>query len=68
MWHPRAERGPGALKADALEMWLKLIDEAGTQFRFEHHAGPEAVEAIWLATVRGEVTPDRGVTASLLGD
>lgn len=60
-----AELGPGVLMANALKVWLEISDGLGDRLRFEHHEGGTAVDRIWQETVRGEVSPDRGITASI---
>lgn len=59
------EKGAGALMAEALEAWGAMTDGLGGNLNFEHHAGPAASLSIWLDTVKGEVDPSRGITASL---
>lgn len=61
-----AELGAGVLMANALKVWMEISDGLGETLRFEHHAGGAAVDEVWKDTVRGTVSPDRGITASLL--
>lgn len=61
------ELGRGVLMNRALEAWASAADALEGQFSFERHEGPEATRAIWQKTVNGEVSPQKGMLASMKG-
>lgn len=61
------ELGKGEIKRRALEAWVEITNGLGDLLAFERHTGPEATRKIWLDSVAGQVSPDRGIIASLHG-
>jgi hypothetical protein len=62
------ELGQGGFMKKALAAWAEMTDQTAASLTYEHHKGPQAAKAIWERTVAGEVSPERGVLVSLLGD
>ena len=60
-----ADWGAAGLDARVNAAWQPFAAAAARWIKVEHHSGPEAVRAAYLAVLDGRAAPDRGLVLSL---